>query len=209
MTLTPFIAYALALAVAAAIPGPGVAALVGRSLTGDLRASFGFLGGVVLGDITYLTVAVLGLAVLVEVFAGALLAVKIAGGLYLLYLAYQFWTAEAEALEAPKKRARSGLKALASGYAVTLGNPKTIVFYMALLPTVLDLEAVGVAEWSVLALVTAAVLIAVMTPYALVAAKARAVLTRPRALRRLNRGAAVLIGGAGALILGDAARAGR
>lgn len=74
-----------------------------------------------------------------------------------------------------------------------------------MLPTVLDLHAIGVSEWSVLSILTVLVLFAVLSPYALVAARARALMTRPAALRRLNRVAGGIIGGAGALILGEAA----
>ena len=78
--IAPFIAYAAALAVAAAIPGPGVAALVGQSLGGSMRASLFFLLGMSLGDVTYLTVAIVGLAAIAEAWAGALLVIKVWAG---------------------------------------------------------------------------------------------------------------------------------
>lgn len=201
--LTPYLAYVLALGVAAAIPGPGVAAVMGRAL-GSGGGSLAFILGLALGDVLFLTVAVLGLAALAASASGAFLAVKVAGGLYLLHLAWRFWTAEPEAAVV---RARSGgrMAAALGGLAVTLGNPKTVVFYLALVPNVLDLSAVGLVDWLVLSALTVAVLMAVLTPYAALAGRLRALLTRPAALRRLNRGAAVLIGGAGALILREAA----
>lgn len=203
--IAPYLAYAAALGIAAFIPGPGVAGLVGQSLGGGLRASLFFLAGLALGDLVYLTIAVAGLAALAEIFAEALLAVKILGGAYLIYLGYLFWTSRGGLAELRTTRARSGRRAFLAGFTVTLGNPKTIVFYLALLPTVLDLDTVGVPEWSVLVVLTVLVLIVVLSPYAFVAAKARALMTRPAALRRLNRLAGGIIGGAGALILGEAA----
>ncbi len=62
MTLTGFIAYAGALAIAAAIPGPGVTALVARALGSGFRPAFAMSVGLILGDLTYLTAVVLGLA---------------------------------------------------------------------------------------------------------------------------------------------------
>ena len=131
---------------------------------------------------------------------------KVLGGLYLLYLAWKFWTAEVEQTKVTKSPSGNPWIAAASGLAVTLGNPKTVVFYLALLPNVLDLTAVDLVDWALLSALTMAVLVAVLMPYALLAARLRVVLTRPAALRRLNRGAAIMIGGAGALILRDAVR---
>ena len=106
--LGPLIAYAAALAVAAVIPGPGVAALVGQSLGGGLRAALFFLAGLVLGDLVYLTIAVAGLAALAQVFAGAFLVVKVLGGLYLVYLGVAFWKARAGLTQIDRSERRGG-----------------------------------------------------------------------------------------------------
>ena len=89
--LTIYLAYAAALAIAAVIPGPGVAALVGQALGGSFRSCFFFLAGLALGDVVYLTVAVAGLAAVASLFSGAVVIIKILSGAYLLYLAWQFW----------------------------------------------------------------------------------------------------------------------
>ncbi|MBO0664296.1 LysE family translocator [Jiella sp. MQZ9-1] len=209
--LAPLFAYAAALGVAAAIPGPGVAALVGQSLGNGLRAALFFLAGLALGDLVYLTVAVAGLAALAEIFAEAFFVVKLVGGAYLIDLGWRFWTSDgasgalaaADKLRAARS-ARRGLKAFLSGFTVTLGNPKTIVFYLALVPSVLDLKGVGFGEWALLAAITIVVLFTVLSPYALLAAKAGRVMSAPATLKRLNRIAGGFVSGAGALILGEA-----
>lgn len=205
--LASLLAYSAALGLAAAIPGPGVAALVGQSMGGGLRAALFLLAGIALGDVIYLTVAVAGLSAIAQTFSGLFLAVKLLGGLYLIYLAVRLWTSRPGGTEAGDGRGRSGFGAFLSGFSVTLGNPKTIIFYLALLPTVLDLRSVGPAEWALLAAVTVAVLFATLTPYAVLAARARSMMKRPAAVARLNRLAAGIIGGTGALILGQAAAA--
>ena len=55
-----------------------------------------FLGGIVLGDLTYLTFAVGGLAVLAQTFASAFIVLKLAGAGYLIYLAWRIWTSDVE-----------------------------------------------------------------------------------------------------------------
>ena len=107
--------------------------------------------------------------------------------------------------EVGAERKRTDLGAFLSGFSVTMGNPKTIIFYLALLPTVLDLHSVGIGKWALLALVTVAVLFVTLTPYAVLASRARSMMKRPATVVRLNRFAAGIIGGTGALILGQAA----
>lgn len=201
---TPMLTYAIALAIAAAIPGPGIAAVVGQSLGNGFRASFALSAGIAVGDIVYLTAAVAGLTAVTTLFSGAFLAIKMIGGLYLVYLAYRFWTNEAGLTTERLSRPRSNVKSFLAGLAVTIGNPKTIVFYLALLPTVLKLEDVTFARWMELCAITVIVLFIVLTPYAYFAAKARGMMKSVRALRILNRSAAAIIGGAGATILGQA-----
>lgn len=202
----PFISYVIALGIAAAIPGPGVAAVVGRALGAGVAPTLPFICGLALGDVLFLTVAVLGLAALAAAASSVFLIVKIVGGLYLLYLAWKFWTADVETSQVTRISSHSPWLAAVSGFAVTLGNPKTIVFYLALLPNVIDLTSVGLMDWAMLAFLTMVVLLIVLTPYAVLAAQLRAMLTRPEALKRLNRGAALMIGSAGGLILRDALR---
>lgn len=204
-TIAPYIAYVVTLGIAALIPGPGVAALVGQSLGGHMRASIWFVLGMALGDVVYLTVSVVGLAAIATTFASAFLVIKLLGGLYLAYLAYVFWTSEAGLTRVHASKGRNGPGAALAGFAITLGNPKTIMFYLALLPTVMDISQVDVTSWAILALLTILVLFATMTPYAVLATKARDFLTEARALRNLNRFAGAVIGGAGVMILSEAA----
>jgi threonine/homoserine/homoserine lactone efflux protein len=192
MTITSFLAYAAALAVAAAIPGPGVAALVGRALGAGFWRTVPMLTGLVAGDITYLLLAVAGLAVIAKTFAGIFIAVKIGGALYLAWLAWKFWSSGIKVTETVASQGRrDGLASFFAGLALTLGNPKTIVFYLAITPVVIDIHAVDAPVFVVLALITAMVLYTVLLPYVALAARARSAMKNPRALKVLNRFAAL------------------
>lgn len=205
-TIAPFLAYAIALSIAGAIPGPGIAAVVGRSLGAQQHSVLPFIFGIAMGDAVFLTIAVLGLSFVAQIFSGVFTTIRVAGGLYLLYLAWRFWTANVERSEVEHVVARAPWIAVLSGMAISLGNPKVIVFYLALLPNVIDLTAVTVFDWLVLSVITVAVLFGVLLPYSIVASRLRQVFSNEVALLRLNRGAALFIGGAGSLILVDAAR---
>ncbi|MDA8870353.1 LysE family translocator [Rhizobiaceae bacterium] len=205
-TLTPYLAFGAALFVAVVIPGPGIAALVGRAMGSSSRATMPFVFGIAVGDTVFLSLAVVGLSVLAQQFAGAFLAVKVAGGLYLLWLAWSFWTADAEA-RTVKARTVSGSawRTALGGFLVTMGNPKAIVFYSALLPNVIDLASVGLVEWAGLVAVTWFAVFAATTPYVLATTRASGLLSAPEAMKRLQRAAAGFIGAAGVLILAEAA----
>mgnify|MGYP003571183893 CR=1 FL=1 len=201
MSIAGFIAYAGALAIAASIPGPGIAALVARALGSGFRPALVMSFGLILGDLTYLTAVVLGLAVVAQSFGLVFLAVKWAGAAYLAWLAYRFWTAGIVAETVTAETGRGGLMAsFVSGVTITLGNPKTMVFYLAITPSVIDLAAVSASDYAVLAGLTALVLIVVLVPYLALAAHARTLFARPAALRWLNRTAATFLGGAAAAI---------
>lgn len=203
MTITAFFAYCIALGIAGAIPGPGVAALVGRALGTGFSRTIPMLFGLILGDIVYLGFAIGGLAILANTFSGVFFAIKIAGASYLLYLAWKFWTSGIALKEVQKSKGRrEGIASFAAGFAVTMGNPKTIVFYMALLPTVVDLTGVTLSDFGILAALTAIVLLVVLIPYIALASRAREAFKNETALRRLNRtAAAALTGTAGWILL--------
>jgi threonine/homoserine/homoserine lactone efflux protein len=201
MTLAGFITYSGALALAAAIPGPGVTALVARALGSGFRSSLVMSLGLILGDLSYLTAVVLGLAFIAQTFGTVFLVIKWLGVCYLAYLAYRFWTAGITAEEIEARKARGGpLSSFVAGLTVTLGNPKTMIFYLALVPTLVDLHTLTVADYGVLVACTVAVLLVVLVPYLVLAARARQLLKAPRALKALNRAAASFMGGAAAAI---------
>lgn len=201
MTLAGFIAYSAALTIAAAIPGPGITALIARALGSGFRPALVMCFGLVLGDLTYLTAVVLGLAVVAQSFGLVFLVIKWAGVAYLAWLAFRFWTAGISAGKVEAETGRRGLAAsFLAGIAVTLGNPKTMIFYLAITPTVVDLASISLVDYMVLVALTTAVLVVVLVPYMALAARARILLSRPRALKLLNRTAAAFLGGAAAAI---------
>ncbi|MGO4619240.1 LysE family translocator [Ensifer sp. 2YAB10] len=200
MTLAALIAYSGALFIAAAIPGPGVTALVARALGSGFRETF-FMGlGVILGDMIYLTAVVLGLALIAQTFTTLFLVVKLAGVLYLGYIAWKLWTAGLLPEDIKAKPSTNAAMSFLSGLLVTLGNPKTMLFYVALVPTLIDIAAIGPRDYGLLLTATFLVLLTVLVPYMLLAARARLLLKQPKALKALNRVAASVLAGTAAYI---------
>ncbi|PAQ05555.1 LysE family translocator [Mesorhizobium temperatum] len=201
MTLTGFLAYSAALGIAAAIPGPGLTALIARALGSGFRSALAMSFGLMLGDLTYLTAVVLGLALVAQTFGMAFLAIKWLGVAYLAFLGWRFWTSGITPETVQAKKGRGGLvSSFIAGLAVTLGNPKTMIFYLAITPTIVDLKTITLADYGILVALTLVVLLVVLVPYLALAAKARGFLKSPRALRALNRTAAAFMVGAAAAI---------
>ncbi len=193
--------FATALFIAAASPGPGIAAIVARVLGRGMQGAAAFSAGVAIGDVVWLTFAIVGLAALAEAFHGVFLVIKYAGAAYLLYLGYRLWTAPVAAT--PVEAATAGehpVKLFLAGLAVTMGNPKVMVFYLALLPTLLDLARITFVGYAELVAVTLAVLGVVFGGYIGLAARARRLFTSPRAIRWINRTTGTVMAGAAAAI---------
>jgi threonine/homoserine/homoserine lactone efflux protein len=201
MTLTGFVTYAAALAIAAAIPGPGIVALIARALGTNFRSAFFMALGLIVGDLTYLTAVMLGLAILAQTFATAFLVIKWVGVAYLAWMGWTFWRSGITTSNVNAEKTRDGaLTSMLAGLLVTLGNPKVMVFYLAITPTIIDIATVSLADYGVLIVITALVLLVVLVPYLALAANARWLLATPRALKALNRTAATVMFGAAAAI---------
>jgi threonine/homoserine/homoserine lactone efflux protein len=187
MTLATITAYAFALFMVALIPGPGITALVARALGAGFAESFAMAVGIMLGDLCFLTAVVLGLSVLAQAFETVFLAIKYAGVVYLIWMAYKIWTTGILKTDVEAAPRRTIVHSFLSGLFVTLGNPKAMLFYVALVPTLVDLAAITLADYVTLTAITVAVLAVVTVPYILLAAKAREFFRHPAALKQLNR----------------------
>jgi threonine/homoserine/homoserine lactone efflux protein len=195
MTIATIAAYALALFVVALIPGPGITALVARALGTTFAESVGMAVGIVLGDLVFLTAVVLGLSVVAQTFGFVFLIIKYAGAAYLIWMAWKIWKSGIIRTDVEATKRASVFQALLSGLMVTLGNPKAMLFYLALVPTLIDITAITFTDYAKLIAVTVVVLLVVTIPYIALASKARDLLRHPQALKRLNQLSATFLAG--------------
>lgn len=194
------ILFSLVYLLAVATPGPGIAAIVARVLGRGMRGIVPFIAGFIVGDLTWLTLAATGMAALAQAAHWAFLAIKYVGVAYLLILAYRMWRAPVRALSEEvvtvddERAARSFLAAL----TLTLGNPKVVVFFLALLPTVIDVQRLTPPLFLSIGLIIGATLSTVLGAYALLALRARRLFRNARAVQWLNRASGSLMAGAAA-----------
>lgn len=202
MSLFSMFAFAGAMFLLAATPGPGVFATVSRALaSGFSNASFVVLG-IVLGDIVFLLFAIFGLKS-VALFLGELFVfVKYIGGVYLIYLGYKILTSKEKSVEIKGKEELSWKKNFLTGLLITLSNPKVILFYLGFLPTFVDLNSLSAFDIVAISIIVTIVLGGVMLAYAYSASGAKKLFRSKSAQKRMNITAgSVMIGAGGALIL--------
>jgi threonine/homoserine/homoserine lactone efflux protein len=203
MSLSPesLLAFVVAMFLLSLSPGPGFLVVVGRALAGGFAAGLAAVAGLVLGDIVFLLLAILGLSALASVMGEFFLVVKILGAAYLIWLGVKTWRSRSglPRLEEPQaaRKAMPYWRSALLGFLVTLGNPKVILFYGALLPTFIDVGSLTVVDTAVMSAVVMTILFLVLGAYAFLAARAGRLVKSSRAVTWLNRITGGLLVGAG------------
>jgi threonine/homoserine/homoserine lactone efflux protein len=200
MDLSTTLALAGAVFVLGITPGPGVFAGVGRALASGLGPALAFTAGMLVGDVVLLLLAIFGLAAVAETMGELFVLVKVAGGAYLVWLGVKLWRMEPVAVAAAARGGEGFWRTSLGGLALTLANPKAILFYAAFLPTFIDVTRLDSGDIALAVAVVTVVLFLVMLGYCSLAARARRLFQSRQSMRWLNRGAGTLMIGAGAAV---------
>lgn len=197
--------FAAVFAVSAVLPGPDTMLLFSRALGSGASSAVPVAVGLTVGKLALLTAAIAGVTAAAAALGPLFVVLKLAGGAYLVWLAVRLWRRAGR--EAPVGQrgdrgclltAGRGWRAGGLGVVLTISNPQALLFYVAVLPSVLGSQHVTVVEYLLLCLTLAAVMTVVAAGYIGLATRARAALTSSR--RRLaDRAGAVLLGLTGAL----------
>ncbi len=124
-------------ALAVGSPGPSTLSIMATSMNEGRRVGLVLALGVTAGSVTWGLLASLGLSAVLAAYAPALYAIKVAGGLYLLYLAWRSACSAVQAINAPGRPTStqpiSGAQTFARGYLMHLTNPKAILGWIAIM----------------------------------------------------------------------------
>lgn len=193
--------YALALFALFMTPGPVWVALLARALSGGFHAAWPLALGVVVGDVLWPLLAVLGVSWLVSTFTGFLLVLKGVASLVFIAMGVLILRNADVSIAADSRLTRPGMWAgFVAGLAVILGNPKAILFYMGMLPGFFDLTALTAADIAAICALSALVPLLGNLVLALSVDRVRRLMTSPRALRRTNLAAGWLLIAVGCVI---------
>ena len=202
MSLISIFSFAIAIFVLAITPGPGVFAIISRSLASGFKTTLLMIAGCVTGDIIFLLFAIMGMSVIAQTMGTLFLLVKIVGAGYLIFLGIKIWIAKPVPahLQQINGKKTIGYGNYLSGLGITLANPKVILFYCGFLPTFMDLESMTGFDIFLVTIVLAMVLSVVLISYSYLASSARLFFSSPRSVKWLNRTAGTVMISAGAAI---------
>jgi len=201
LTITDILLYAGALVILFLTPGPVWVALIARTLSGGFQAAWPLAMGVVVGDLLWPFLAILGVSWIISVYGGFLVALKWVACATFLIMGWLVLRNANKTIASDSRLTRPGMWAgFLAGLAVILGNPKAILFYMGMLPGFFDLTTLTGADIAIICLVSFIVPLLGNLLFAASIHRAKAFLTSPIALRRTNITAGVLLIGVGILI---------
>lgn len=201
MHLDMILAFAGAFVILAVSPGPGLVAILSRTLGGGYTAGLAVTAGLVIGDAVFLAIAMVGLSAIASAMGPLFQIIKYAGAAYLIWLGVQAFRSASAPVSIEAAPSRGGLvKDLGLGLVVTLGNPKPIIFYGALLPTFLDLSRIGVLDFVVLMSVVVVVSFVIYSTYMVIAYRTGRLLMSGNTAKRLNQTTGVMLVGSGLVV---------
>ena len=203
MSLDLWFAFLLAAFVVLIIPGPTVTLVLSYALGRGRAHAWWIVAGVALGDLTAMTLSMLGLGALLAASATAFTALKWIGAAYLVYLGVKLWRAapKADGLVAPDA-GRSPRAMLLHAFAVTALNPKSIVFFVAFVPQFLNPAAPFFEQMLIMELTFLVLATINASSYALLAHAARGLIRKASVQRAVNRTGGTLLIAAGAVTAG-------
>lgn len=203
ITLTEVALYAFALAVLVLTPGPVVVATIARTLTSGWRAAMPLAAGVSICDMLWPALAIFGLAAIVQVYGEVMEVLRYVGAAILIWMGIRLIVGAREALETnpdPALMRRTAWQSFTAGFLVNLGNPKSILFFVGILPNLFDMVRLTPVDIAVIIAMSALVPFLGNLVWAAAAHHARRLLRSPRAVRRVNQVSGGALTGAGVAI---------
>ena len=187
--------YMLACLLFAVIPGPSVSVVIANSLAGGTRAGLFTILGTALSMVSMVFVVAVGLEAVMSLVSGAFEIIKLAGAAYLIWIGWKMVRSSGQ-LAFGKGDRLPVARYIWQGALTNWSNPKTLLFLSAFLPQFVDLSRPAFGQIMVLGLIVMAVATTTDALYAVLAGRARLVLTTTR-VRLMSRvsGIILMLGG--------------
>lgn len=201
MTFASTIALIFAVLIFAAIPGPGVMSIIAQSVARGFKSTALYCVGVVMGDFTYLLMAIFGMGFVAQKLGAGFVILKWIGAAYLVYLGIKCWLApppSAEEKNMPTEKSTS--KTFLAGLCISLGNPKVIAFYCGFLPGFMNLKTLTATDIAIVVCSIIPTVLAVLLVYAWLGNKSRRAIRSPKVWKIANRCAGSVLLGSGVAV---------
>ncbi len=189
------------------LPGTGVIYTIGIGLTRGPLASIAAAAGCTTGILPHMAAAIFGVAALLHTSALIFNAFKIAGLVYLLYLAWSILQAQGPLQIAAQPEQKPLGRVALTGFLINILNPKLSIFFLAFLPQFVTSGETGALMLMIaLSAIFMGITFVVFVGYGVFAARIRShVTSRPNVMAWIRRGFAAAFAAFGARLMFEAA----
>ena len=175
-------------------PGPVWMALVARTLSGGFGSAWPLALGVVIGDILWPIIAILGLSWVAMQYDGLLDLLKYVATLIFFVLGFSLISNPDRAVNNDNRLTRPGqLAGFIAGVAIILSNPKAILFYIGVLPGFFDLSRVTLLDIVAICTISAVLPFLGNLTLSIMFDRVRHHLSSPATLRKVNTISGILL----------------
>ena len=201
MNINLLIAFFIGMIILAATPGPGVFGSMAKAAAEGFKMSLFFIGGLVLGDIIFFNLALLGLSAIAKMLGGMFIAIRIAGGLYLVYLGVRMFRSSQFSTNVKTNSGKNKWQTCLSGLLLTLGNPKPILFYASVLPTIINFNEVRFIDALLMMAILVLVSFSVVGTYSYIASLSHRIQMSEKMQKWINQTAGFVMSAVGIYVI--------
>ena len=196
MDLSSVLTLSIAVSALSCKPGPGMMAIMSRTLSQGMQGCFTFMAGVNLVSMGYLSLVFMGLVFAKDDLLFISILIKALAAVYLIWIGIKGLQNPSVELELKEGKAESLFDTFTAAAMLTLGNPLIILFYAGILPTILDIGEIGYADMIIVAVIIMSIETGIAVLYCLPVAYSRHFFTvaSSRRMNLLSSIAIILVG---------------
>ena len=187
MDFTTLISLSIAAFIFGISPGPGTLAALSISTTRGLRSGLILSAGEAVGDITYLTLAILSLGYLAQILEPAMIVVRWLGAGYLIYLGISQFRLASLNINSSTPSSKNLIRLFFMGFLIGGTNPKVILFYLSFIPLFIDLSNIDLTTGLQIASTVYVSVFASLVVVCIAGNQIKSWINKPRSIKILNR----------------------
>ena len=187
MDFTTLISLSIAAFIFGISPGPGTLAALSISTTRGLRSGLILSAGEAVGDVTYLTLAILSLGYLAQILEPAMIAVRWLGAGYLIYLGISQFRLASLNINSNTPSSKNLIRLFFMGFLIGGTNPKVILFYLSFIPLFIDLSNIDLTTGLQIASTVYVSVFASLVVVCIAGNQIKSWINKPRSIKILNR----------------------
>ena len=187
MDFTTLISLSIAAFIFGISPGPGTLAALSISTTRGLRSGLILSAGEAVGDVTYLTLAILSLGYLAQILEPAMIVVRWLGAGYLIYLGISQFRLASLNINSNTLSSKNLIRLFFMGFLIGGTNPKVILFYLSFIPLFIDLSNIDLTTGLQIASTVYVSVFASLVVVCIAGNQIKSWINKPRSIKILNR----------------------